>query len=412
MNQSSTIHQCRLCSGERLSPILDLGRTPLANRLPRREELQAEEPTFPLVLVFCESCSLVQITTTVAPEVLFFDYVYRSSFSDAFVEHSRRHVADLIRQRGLGPRSRVIEAASNDGYLLQHFVAAGVPVLGIEPAENIAQAANARGVTTRAEFFSRDYAISLRREGITADVVLGNNVLAHVPDPNGFVAGAAALLVDSGIVEFEFPYLGDLIDNIEFDTIYHEHMSYFSAHAIERLFARNDLIFTDVLRLPVHGGSLRVTGARRADPAGRARVEALLADELRRGMTSLAFYRDFSSRVLALKTELRSTLEQLRAEGKRIAAYGASAKGSTLLNFFGIGRRLIEYVVDRSTEKQGRFTPGTHLEIFAPERLLADRPDYALLLTWNFAEEILRQQAPYRAQGGKFIVPLPQVQVL
>ncbi|HZS38698.1 MAG TPA: class I SAM-dependent methyltransferase [Polyangia bacterium] len=406
------IDACRACGGAQLDAIVDLGATPLANRLLAREELAEPEPRVPLVLVFCPACSLVQITETVAPEILFREYFYFSSFSNELLEHSRAHAEELRARRRLGPSSLVVEVASNDGYLLRWFVEAGVPVLGVEPARNIAEVANQRGVRTVAEFFGLEQARALKLEGYAADVLLGNNVLAHVADLGGFVAGAAELITDDGIVEFEFPYVGDLIDRVEFDTIYHEHLCYFSAHAIERLFARHGLVLTDVRRLPIHGGSLRVTGARRAEPEGRARAEALLDEERRRGLDRFAYYASLAGRVDGLKRELTALLEQLRNDGRRVAAYGASAKGSTLLNCFGIGAPLVEYVVDRSTVKQGRFTPGTHLPIFAPERLVEDRPDYALLLTWNFADEILRQQAEYRRLGGRFIVPVPEVRVV
>ena len=411
-SDSTTIDACRSCGDTRLVSVLDLGSTPLANRLLRSDELEAEEPRFPLELVFCEGCTLVQLTETVSPEVLFREYVYRSSFSDAFVEHARRHVETLVAERSLGAKSLVVEAASNDGYLLQHFVSRGVPVLGVEPARNIAEIARARGVPTRAEFFGKELAAALRAEGLVADVVLGNNVLAHVPDPNGFVGGAADLIRDDGMVRFEFPYLGDLLAHLEFDTIYHEHLSYFSAHAIDALFRRNGLIFSDVERIPVHGGSLRATGSRAVSGEGRTRVEALLDEEKSRGLNQAATFTDLSRRVQTLKHDLRAKLAELKAAGKRIVAYGASAKGSTLLNVFEIGRDTLEWVADRSTAKQGRYTPGTHLEIVGAERLAQEQPDYALLLTWNFAEEILAQQQAYRSAGGRFIVPLPDVRIV
>jgi SAM-dependent methyltransferase len=403
---------CRSCRGVELVPVLDLGETPLANRLVAADALAAPEPRYPLRLVVCPACTLVQITDTVSPEELFRDYVYFSSFSDATLRHSERHAEELVARRRLGPTSLVVEIASNDGYLLQYVQRAGVPVLGIEPARNIAEIATGRGVPTRAEFFGRELATTLRGEGVRADAVLGNNVLAHVPDLDGFVGGAAHILADDGIVEFEFPYVGDLVEHLEFDTIYHEHLCYFSAHAIAALFARHGLVLADVVRIPIHGGSLRVTGGRTADEPGRRRVEALLAEERARGIDRAAFYADFADRVAALGRELVATLRRLRGEGRRVAAYGASAKGATLLNVFGIGPDLVDYVVDRSTVKQGKLTPGSRLAIFPPERLAEDRPDYTLLLTWNFAEEILAQQARYRAQGGKFIVPVPRVEIV
>jgi len=417
---SHTIEHCRSCGGRDLRPVLDLGKTPLANRLLDRERLGEPEPTFPLAVVFCPGCALVQITETVSPEVLFRDYLYFSSVSDALLEHSRRHADALVASRRLGRRSRVIEAASNDGYLLKWFQPHGVEVLGIEPARNIAAVAVERGVPTRADFFGLETARRLVAEGLTADVVLGNNVLAHVADLNGFVAGAALLLRPGGIVELEFPWVVDLVDHVEFDTIYHEHLCYFSAHAIDALFRRHGLVLSDITTLPIHGGSLRVTGARAADAekglgggrVGKARVDELMALERRRGADKLAFYADFGARVRALGDELRAALARLKSEKKRVVAYGASAKGSTLLNAFGIGREHLEWVADRSAAKQGRFTPGTHLEIVPAERLASDRPDVALLLTWNFKDEILKQQAAFRAAGGKFLVPVPRVELV
>jgi len=408
---SATIATCRSCGHGELEEVLDLGVTPLANRLLTAAQLEEPEPRFPLVLVFCPACTLVQITETVAPEVLFGDYVYFSSFSDALLEHSRRHAEELVARRGLTGAHRVVEVASNDGYLLQYFQAAGVEVLGVEPARNVADVAEERGIPTRCAFFGRATAEAMRAEGLTADVVLGNNVLAHVADLNGVVAGVEGLLREGGICELEFPYVGDLVAHVEFDTIYHEHLCYFSAHAIEALFARHGLVFTDVRRLPIHGGSLRVTGARAAEPEGRARVHALLAEERARGMHEGAFYADFAARVARLGEDLRGRLAGLKAGGARVVAYGASAKGSTLLNTFGIGRETLDYVVDRSTVKQGKFTPGTHLEIRPPEELVADGPDVALLLTWNFADEILAQQEAFRAAGGRFLIPVPEVEL-
>jgi SAM-dependent methyltransferase len=409
---SARIDGCRSCGSTRLREALDLGATPLANALLPEERVGELEPRFPLVLAFCEECALVQITETVSPEVLFSHYVYASSFSDTMLRHAEELCERLVEERRLGPRSLVAEIASNDGYLLQYFVRAGVPVLGIEPARNIARIAAERGVRTLNEFFSLELARRLRSEGVGADVVLGNNVLAHAADLNGFVEGAALLLEPGGIVRFEFPYLGDLLAKLEFDTIYHEHLCYFSAHAIDALFARHGLVFADVERLAIHGGSLRVTGAREATGAGTARVRALLDEERARKLDTFDALERFGADVRALTARLKEMLQALRRDGKRVVAYGASAKGSTLLNYMAPEPGLIDYVVDRSSLKQGLFTPGTHLRIHGPDRLVEDRPDYALLLTWNFASEILEQQRAYRAAGGKFIVPLPELTIL
>jgi len=411
-SDSISIDACRSCGDSGLQEILDLGETPLANRLLTRKQLAQPEPRYPLVLAFCPACTLIQITETVSPEVLFSEYFYRSSFSDALLDHSRRHVKELLQARRLGPDNLVVEVASNDGYLLENFVAAGVPVLGIEPARNIAGIARSKGVPTRCEFFGGEVAKRLKDEGLGADVLLANNVLAHVSDLNGFVAGVETLLAPDGIAEFEFPYVGELVDRIEFDTIYHEHLCYFSAHAIAKLFERHHLVLSDVRELSIHGGSLRVTATRSTEPADQARVQRLLDRERALGLDRFGFYEAFGARVMKLKADLLDTLHSLKKEGARIAAYGASAKGSTLLNVFGIGQELLDYVVDRSTLKQGRYTPGTHLPIYGPEKLLEDRPDYALLLSWNFADEILEQQAEYCKAGGRFLIPVPQVRII
>jgi SAM-dependent methyltransferase len=405
---------CRSCGSQAVELVLSLGTTPLANSLLRAEDLDRPEPRYPLDLVFCTACTLVQITETVPPQQLFGEYLYFSSFSETMLSHARTLVGRLIGELGLGPRSLAVEIASNDGYLLQYYKAAGVPVLGIEPAQNVARVAIAeRGIPTLSEFFGIELARRLVAEGRRADVVHANNVLAHVPDLGGFVDGIREVLTDDGVAAIEFPYLGDMIDHVEFDTIYHEHLCYFSLGALARLFARHGLKAVDVERLPLHGGSLllsvcRATSTRAPKPS----VAALLAEESARGMDGAAFYRDFARRVGDLKQKLVALLAKLKAEGKRIAAYGAAAKGSTLLNTFGISTDTLDFVVDRNTHKQGLYMPGVHIPIAAPERLAERAPDYTLLLTWNFADEILRQQDGYRRAGGKFIVPVPDVRVL
>ena len=353
----------------------------------------------------------MQITETVPPETLFSDYAYFSSFSDTMVSHAKSIAQRLTSDRKLGVDSLVVEVASNDGYLLQWYREAGVPVLGVEPARNIAKVAiEERGIPTISEFFGKALATQLASEGKQVDIIHANNVLAHVADLNGVVAGFRALLKPNGVAVVECPYLKDLIDHVEFDTIYHEHLCYFSLTALDRLFRRHDLEIVDVERLDIHGGSIRIHAVPSGAESVRESVKSLLADEAQ-WVDDAASYASFGTRVENLGKELMGLLRRLKSEGKRIAVYGASAKGSTLLNFFGIDRELIDYVVDRSTVKQGHYTPGTHLKIYDPDHLTRDQPDYCLLLTWNFAQEILQQQHQFRDQGGQFIIPIPEVKV-
>jgi SAM-dependent methyltransferase len=392
--------------------VLDLGRVPLANALLTAQQLHEPEDRFPLELYFCPQCALVQIGETVPPERLFRDYAYASSFSDTMIEHARTLVGTLVERRSLGPGSLVIEVASNDGYLLQFYKQRGIPVLGIEPAANIAELAiKTKGIPTLIEFFDEELARRLAADGQLANVIHAHNVFAHVPDPNRFVGGVKQVLKPDGIAVVEAPYVRDLIAKLEFDTIYHEHFSYYSLSAVEALCRRHGLMVCDVELVPIHGGSLRLFFAHAGSSASAA-VGELLAQEKSEGLLGFDYYRDFGERVARLKEQLMALLRRLRGEGRRIAAYGASAKGSTLMNAFGIDRGLVEFVVDRSSLKQGRFTPGNHLPILPPQALLERRSDYVLLLTWNFAAEILAQQAEFRRGGGKFIVPVPEVVVV
>jgi SAM-dependent methyltransferase len=407
---------CRSCGATELRPVLDLGRTPLANALLTAEQLSEPELVYPLELVFCPACTLVQITETVPPEQLFREYFYRSSFSDTLLRHAEEIAGKLSGSRRLDAKSLVIEIASNDGYLLQYYKRAGIPVLGIEPATNIARVAEEeRGIPTLSEFFGSALAAELRRQGKSADVIHANNVLAHVADLNGFVKGVEQLLKDDGVAVIEVPYVQDMIDRTEFDTIYHEHLCYFSLTALDRLFGRHGLAILDVERLPIHGGTLRILAVKQnaaAEGIPSPSVVQLLDQERNSAVPEFECYRGFGENVERLRNNLVTLLRNLKAQEKRIAVYGASAKGSTLLNYFGIGRETLDYVVDRSTAKQGYYTPGKHLPIFAPEHLLETMPDFALLLTWNFADEILAQQHEYRRRGGRFIIPIPEVAVV
>lgn len=404
---------CRSCGFEDLRLILSLGRMPLANALLSADQLAQAEPAYPLDLAFCPQCSLVQITETVPPEQLFRDYLYFSSFSDTLLRHAADLSEKIIDSRGLDDRSLVVEVASNDGYLLQYYHQRGIPVLGIEPARNVARVAQEeRGIHTLCEFFGAPLAQHLRAQGVRADVIHAHNVLAHVADLNGFVQGLGIILDDHGLVIIEAPYLKDLIDHCEFDTIYHEHLCYFSLTALDRLFRRHGLIIYDVERVPIHGGSLRLWAGQASTVQPGERVYAMLAEEADWGVDREEFYQEFARGVEHLKFSLNHLLQNLKEDGRRLAAYGAAAKGSTLLNYCGIGQETLDFVVDRSTHKQGRHMPGVRLPIYPPQMLQDSRPDYVLLLTWNFAEEILSQQAAYRQAGGQFIIPIPELKIV
>src|SRR5688572_6239820 len=358
---------CRGCGRPGLQPVLDLGSMPPSDRLLTRETLALPERKFPLDVGFCPDCSLVQILETVPPEFLFGDeYLYFSSFSKALLDHSRANALDLIERQKLGPQSLVVELASNDGYLLKNFVEKGVPVLGIDPAPKQAEAARKIGVPTLNTFFGKDVAAKLKAEGKQADVIIGNNVLAHVADTHGFIDGIAILLKEDGVAAIEFPYVRDLVDHKEFDTIYHEHLCYFSITAVDKLFRRHNLFVNDVKRLPIHGGSVRLYIGKKASPTQR--FKEILREEQELGIDKFAYYQGFARDVEKIRDDLRSLITELRSEGKRVAAYGAAAKGTILTNYCGLDTSLIDYVVDRNTYKHGKCMPGVHLEIFPAEK--------------------------------------------
>ncbi len=404
---------CRFCGAPLRHSFVDLGMSPLCESFVPAERLDAMEPFYPLHVYVCDQCFLVQLTEYVSREAIFTEYAYFSSYSDSWLEHARRYVDAIVTRFSLGPGSRVVEVASNDGYLLQYFVARGIPALGIEPAANVAREAERKGVPTLVKFFGRDTARELVAEGSHADLLLGNNVLAQVPDLNDFVAGMALLLAPGGVITLEFPHLMRLVEGNQFDTIYHEHFSYFSLFATRRVFAAHGLRVFDVEEIGTHGGSLRIYGCHDGDSSNvpTPRVGELLQREVEAGLGGLAYYASFAERVKEAKRALLEFLVLTKRAGKTVVGYGAPGKGNTLLNYCGIRTDFLDYTVDRSPYKQGKFLPGTHIPIHAPERIAETRPDYVLILPWNLKDEIMQQLAYVRDWGGQFVVPIPAVQV-
>ncbi|HEY2262470.1 MAG TPA: class I SAM-dependent methyltransferase [Streptosporangiaceae bacterium] len=408
-----TFNECRLCGAPVTRTFVDIGMSPLCESYVPEDKLDGAEAFYPLHVRLCENCLLVQLPAYVAGEDIFSDYAYFSSYSDSWVAHAKRYATSMIESLKLGPDSLVTEVASNDGYLLQHFLAAGIPVLGVEPAANVAEAARARGITTEVHFLGAETGRDIAARHGRADLVAGNNVFAHVPDIKGFAAGLRALVKDEGTVTLEFPHLLRLIERRQYDTIYHEHFSYLSLLTSSRALETAGLRVTDVEELETHGGSLRVY-ARPAESAGEpsARVKAVLAAEEAAGLHTVEGHEGFAPAVLKIKSDLVEFLLRAAREGKTVAGYGAPGKGNTLLNHCGIRTDLLSYTVDRSPVKQGKFLPGTHIPIYAPERLAETRPDYILVLPWNLREEISQQLSYVGSWGGKLVFPIPEFEIV
>lgn len=405
--------RCRACSTALTHTVVDLGSTPLANRYLTEEQLGLPEPHFPLHARVCGACFLVQVDAVVSPDTIFSEYAYFSSTSAAWLAHSKNYADQAMKRFGLGPGSRVFEIASNDGYLLRQFLDLGLSVRGVEPAANVAAHAVANGVPTDVRFFGVEAAIDLREEGYSPDLVVGNNVLAHVPDLDDFIGGLATILSSGSVLTMEFPHVLQLLEHTQFDTIYHEHFSYLSLSVVEMLFDRHGLRVFDVEEIPTHGGSLRIYASLRDDLTCRstAALVQIRETEGAKGLGDLSTYEGFAERVKDVQTALLDFLGDARAAGRTVVAYGAAAKGNTLLNSAGISQPLLEYVVDRSPHKQGLFMPGSHLAIRPPEDVFSTRPDYLLVLPWNWADEIRGEMAGIREWHGKFVVPIPTLRV-
>lgn len=400
---------CRFCDAPLRHTFVDLGASPMANSYVEQGHADDPEVLYPLHVYVCERCFLVQLREFESPEKIFGDYAYFSSYSDSWLAHAKAYVEKVVTQLGLGPMSRVMEIASNDGYLLRYFKEHGIPVLGIEPARNVAEAAQRLDIPTRIQFFGTATARKIVEEGLQADLLIGNNVLAHVPELNDFVVGMKIVLAPDGVITMEFPHLLRLMRENQFDTIYHEHFSYFSFLTAERVFARHGLRLFDVEELPTHGGSLRIYAchADNSEKPSTGRTDSLRNTERSAGLDRLAGYSAFAGEVKETKRRLLDFMTTAKRDGKQVVGYGAPAKGNTLLNYCGIRQDLLEYTVDRNPHKQGRLLPGSRIPIFPPERIPETRPDYILILPWNLKEEIMTQLAAARSWGAKFVVPIP-----
>lgn len=406
--------KCRFCSAELQTTFVNLGMSPLCQTHIEPEQLNAMERFYPLHAWVCERCFLVQLEEYVSPDEIFSDYAYFSSYSDSWVDHARQYTEMVAQRFALSRDSLVMEIASNDGYLLQHFVSKQIPCLGIEPAANVAKVAADKGIRSTVRFFGKHSAGEIASEFGRPHLLLGNNVLAHVPNINDFVSGMKVLLAPGGVITMEFPHLLRLMEENQFDTIYHEHFSYLSFYSVEKVFAHHGLRLFDVQRIPTHGGSLRIFGCHAEDAIqpNLPAVEMLRNEEIAKGLTDLSTYERFETEVKATKHRLLEFLIDARNSGKTVVGYGAPGKGNTLLNYCGIRTDFLDYTVDRSPHKQGRYTPGTHIPILAPERIRETRPDYVLILPWNLKDEIVKQHSYIHEWGGRFVVPIPTVTIV
>ena len=404
---------CRFCGAPLHATVVDLGMSPLCESYLAADELNQMEPFYPLHVYVCDRCYLVQLEQYVSPEHIFREYAYFSSYADTWLQHAKAYTDLMVARFGFDRDSQVVELASNDGYLLQYFVEKGIPSLGVEPALNVAKVAIDKGIPTRVEFFGADYARQMAAEGVRADLLIGNNVLAQVPDLNDFVAGMKILLADEGVITVEFPHLMRLVAENQFDTIYHEHFSYFSLLTVETIFAAHGLALFDVEELSTHGGSLRIYACHTDDATKHAsdRLLDLRVRESMAGVGTLAYYAAFDEQVKETKRKLLAFLIEAKRAGKRVVGYGAPGKGNTLLNYCGVRTDFVDFTVDRNPYKQGKFLPGTHIPIRHPDAIAAVRPDYVLILPWNFKDEIMAQMAFIRTWGGRFVVPIPAVRV-
>lgn len=406
--------KCRFCESELTHTFCDLGKSPLSNAFLRHDQLEKEEPFFPLHAYVCDACYLVQLEMFEKPEHIFHDYAYFSSYSESWLKHCQKYAEEISDRFGYDEKSQIIEIASNDGYLLKFFKKMGINVLGFEPAENVAETAIEKGIPTRIDFFSTLSASLLAEEGVKADLLIGNNVLAHVPELNDFVKAMKIVLKSNGVITMEFPHLLRLIEENQFDTIYHEHFSYFSFLTVEKIFAHHQLTIFDVDEIPTHGGSLRIYVKHAEDNTKEItdRVKALKKKELKSSLDKIGTYLNFHKKVSSTKKAILEFLISAKKNGKKVVGYGAPAKGNTLLNYCGITNDLMALTVDKSSFKQGQYLPGTHIPIHSPERIKEEKPDFVMILPWNIKDEIVQQMDYIYQWGGKFVIPIPELEVL